>query len=442
MSSLIPETLTVDHLAVGGAGVTRYQGKVCFIPFTAPGDQIHASVVRSHRSYNECALEEVMTPSDDRTTPRCPVFGQCGGCDWQHLTYPAQLKAKQSLVLGSLMRQLGKDNCPEVSDTCPSPQHYGYRARAQFKLYLSPSGLISGFHRRGSHHVIAVPDGCPVVTSEINHAMLQLLAVLKDRPEKNSFQQVNLEHGMEGVVAVLQTNVPDIRPLSEALIAARTSLPLAGLFLQHGSKKKLIHLFGETQISYTILLPNREPLVLRYRIGSFSQVNREQNNTLVSLVQEYCGPFPNQRILDLFCGNGNLTLALAKHAATLIGFEGSEDSVASAVDNAARNHIHNSSFACCDLFAPESSTPLPLNSVDCLVLDPPRAGAFACMQQLKKHPVKRIVYVSCDPATLARDLAVLAGDGQYRIDTVQPIDMFPQTAHVETIAVLSYGSSS
>lgn len=430
--------LEIERLASGGNGVGRIDGKVCFVPFSAPGDRLKVKIVREHKSYCEAELVEIIEASPARVKPLCPVFGECGGCDWQHISYAEQCCAKQALLRETLQR-IAQLSSPPVADCVPSEQHYGYRARAQFKLHDTPSGLAVGFYRRGSRFVIDLPQGCPVVTPAINTAMEHLRSLLQNVPDRNRIPQVSLEEGVDGVVAIVHYIGTNQQQLLELLLTWQTLSGLAGLFLQAGRKDTLLPVFGSGHLSYAVPRCGTADasMLLGYEIGGFSQVNRHQNGTMVRLVCNYAKPDAGWRLLDLYCGNGNLSLPLSDLVQELFGVEGFAASIASAVDNAGQLHVNNSTFNCLDAATAVRRLVHQKACFELVLLDPPRAGAVEVVHELANLGASRIVYVSCDPATLARDLAVLCGKGGYQLVEATPLDMFPQTAHLETVALLT-----
>lgn len=430
-------TLTIERLALGGSGVGRLNGKVCFVPFSAPGDHLKVQVVREHRSYTEAALMEIIEPSHQRVAPICPVFGQCGGCDLQHIRYDEQCRAKQQQLHETLQR-IAKIADPPVAATVAAADQYGYRARAQFKLHNTPQGLAVGFYRRGSRFVIDLPQGCPVVTPAINQAIRRLRDILQQIPDRHRIPQVSLEEGLDGVVGIIHYIGTDLTGLVEQLLANRDQLELAGLFIQSGRKNSLQQVYGSGVLQYAVSSCGTAgtDLKLQYGIGGFSQVNRQQNRAMISLVCSAAQPAFNHRLLDLFCGNGNLSLPMAAHLQDLYGVEGFAPSLASAVDNAGQLHVNNSTFKCLNAETAVAELLQARARFDTVVLDPPRAGAAELMRMLPRLAAKRIIYVSCDPATLARDLAILCGGTGYRLVQATPLDMFPQTGHLETVALL------
>jgi 23S rRNA (uracil1939-C5)-methyltransferase len=427
--------LTIERLAFGGSGVGRLEGKVCFVPFSAPGDCLTVRVTKEHRSWLEGELVELLEPSALRTTPLCPAFGQCGGCDWQHLSYPAQAEAKRSILVETLQR-VGKLSEPPVGPTIAAADPYGYRARAQFKLHRAPDGLKAGFYRRGSRFVIDLPQGCPVVTEAINAALARLRLLLEELPDADRVPQISIEQGEAGCHAIVHYIGDQPQRLAELLACHQSSLNLAGLFLQSGRKDTLLPVFGEQRISYRVPAGEGE-MTLSYGIGGFSQVNRQQNRAMIERVRRLVRPAADGRLLDLYCGNGNFSLPLADLFAQVVGIEGYQPSIASAVDNSRQVRVNNSTFRCADVGAELQRLASSGERFTTVLLDPPRNGALEAVTLLPQLEPQQIIYVSCDPGTLARDLAVLINRGGYRLELALPLDMFPQTGHLETVACLT-----
>jgi 23S rRNA (uracil1939-C5)-methyltransferase len=431
------QQISIERLAFGGNGVGRIDGKVCFVPFSAPGDRLSVAVTATHRSYLEAEILEILEPSTVRINPPCPVFGHCGGCSWQHVSYKAQCDAKRD-ILAENLRRLAHIEEPPVEDTIPSASQYGYRARAQFKLYHSVDGLKVGFYRRGSRLVIDLPHGCPVVMPVLNEAMSRIAAVLVSLPDIRRVPQVSLEAGEEGVGAIVHYIGDQPGQLIRHLEKARAELSLSGLFIQSGRKSSLKTVFGEEKLSYLVPggLDGKQPMALQYGIGGFSQVNRQQNMAMVDLARGMLNLKSTERLLDLYCGNGNLSLPLSGQVKEVLGIEEYPPSIASAVDNCRQVRVNNSTFRCAEAVAEMGRLAAEGERFDAVLLDPPRAGGFEAVRMLGSLAPSRVVYVSCDPATLARDLEVLAEEG-FRLERAVPIDMFPQTSHLETVALLA-----
>lgn len=427
--------VTIERLAFGGSGVGRIDGKVCFVPFSAPGDRLTVRVLKDHRSWLEAELVELLEPSSQRVQPVCPVFGHCGGCDWQHIDYAAQAEAKRSILLETLQR-VGKLSNPPLGQTMAAPAPYGYRARAQFKLHRAPDGLKAGFYRRGSRFVIDLPQGCPVVTEAVNGALARLKRVLGALPDADCVPQISIEQGEQGCHAIVHYIGSDPQCTIEHLASHEPFLELAGLFLQTGRKDTLVPIFGAERITYPVPSGDRE-LLLGYGIGGFSQVNRQQNWAMIARVRQLLQAAPNGRLLDLYCGNGNFSLALADRFREVVGIEGYQPSIASAVDNSRQVRVNNSTFRCAEAGDELQRLVAAGERFAAILLDPPRSGALEAVRALPALGAAQIVYVSCDPGTLARDLAILINQGNYRLEAVVPLDMFPQTGHLETVVSLN-----
>ncbi len=424
----------IERLASGGSGVGRIGDKVCFVPFSAPGDRLSVRVVKEHRSWCEAELVELREASPLRVSPVCPAFGSCGGCDWQHLRYSAQTEAKEAILRETLQR-VGKLVDPPVLPAMAAPAPYGYRARAQFKLHRAPEGLYAGFYRRGSRFVIDLPQGCPVVTPAVNSAMLRLKGLLAELPDADRVPQLSIEEGEAGCHAVVHYIGNDPERLGAYLTAGRETLGLAGLCLQQGRKETMTRLFGETRVTYRVSSDGHD-FLLGYGLGGFSQVNRQQNRAMIGLVRRLLKPQATGRLLDLYCGNGNFAIPLADRFERVVGIEGFEPSIASAVDNSRQAHVNNSTFRTAEVVAELRHLAAGAESCAVVLLDPPRTGAFEAVQLLPVLRAPQILYVSCDPGTLARDLSFLVHQGGYRLECVHPLDMFPQTGHLETVVSL------
>lgn len=429
--------IRVERLAAGGNGVGRIDGKACFIPFSAPDDLLDVRVTREHKNWCEAEILGLLEPSPFRVVPHCPHFGVCGGCNWQHLDYKYQCLSKQQ-ILTDLLQRIARFENPPVADTVFATECFGYRARAQFKLHATDAGVAAGFFRKGSRFVIDLPEGCPVVTPAINRVLSAIKAVLDKLPDSNRVPQISLEEGIAGVVALVHYIGTDPDRLSALLLQNLPTLELAGLFMQSGRKDTLISLAGDRIIKYQLPFhaDNQQMITVGYQIGSFSQVNRPQNRELVRLVADQLQPEPTGKLLDLYCGNGNLSLPLAGSVKQITGVEEYAPSIASAIDNARELRVNNSSFSCIDAFEAVRKMVETGERFDSVLLDPPRDGAAGLAGQVGRLKPQKIVYVSCDPATLARDLAIICKSSSYKLVEAVPLDMFPQTGHIETVALL------
>ncbi len=421
--------LTVDSLAFGGNGVGRHHGKAVFIPLTAPGDRIRCRIIRDKGRYAEAEMEDLLTPAPVRRMPPCPVFGTCGGCQWQHLPYPEQCRWKERIFSELLRRQAGI-TAPPLLPAAPATEEWHYRSRVQFKCRQTESGFVMGFYRRGSHFVIDVPH-CPITDSRLNEALSCFRLWLPASPSPSRIPQVDLATGEVGPVrAVVHFLGGDPGPLISYLRPRAEEAGIA-LFLQQGRKDTLIAVGGVPDLVISVDSP---PLLLAYGPGGFAQVNLSQNRTLVQAVVEAAALTGCERVLDLYCGMGNFSLPLARRAREVFGVEEYAAAIDQARANARRNGIDNVTFqaSAAEGAAERLGGGRPF---DLVVLDPPRTGAFRVVKELLQAPPRRILYVSCDPPTLARDLKPLVNAG-YDLLWTRPFDLFPQTYHIESLSLL------
>ena len=434
--------VTIERMCYGGAGFGRVAGKACFVPLTAPGDQARIRVVKEKRSYLEGELLELTEASPLRVEAPCPYFGVCGGCNWQHLSYEEQLKQKGEIFAGSLSRigHLQSDNLLPVAG---SDSRFGYRSRIQLKLGSTQGAQALGFFRTGSHQVVDIAaSGCAIADPLLNRIASEFRPLLVGLPELESITQIDLAMGDDGQsVAVMHFTGKSPVRLIERLLAVRGQLPsVSGLFVRSGAKARIDRVFGVDALSYGIpagLFPGSREMRLRFGRGGFSQVNYRQNLELIRTVWQWGGFTGTERVLDLYCGNGNISVPIAPYAAEVVGVEGYAPSIEDALANAAANGVSNASFRVSDASLAVRRLADKGERFDLVILDPPRAGAEAAGEIARLGPAK-IIYVSCDPATLARDLALLCDRG-YRVARSRPVDMFPQTYHLESVTELVRG---
>lgn len=433
------DTVTIEKLTFGGSGIGRLNGKVCFIPFTAPGDRARIKITAEKKSYCEGTLQECLMPSSDRVTPPCAVYGECGGCDWQHIRYSAQLVAKQQIFSEMLSRVAGVE--PDVvHPILPAPNPYGYRSRVQFKLRSVAGALKFGFYRRGSHYVIDLPGTCCIARDEINAIRKDLCRVLSDFPEPDKLPQIDAAAGETTGLLLLFHYIGDRR--EEAAEWLKKSLPgctgATGIFIQFGRKSSLLRVWGEDKVSYgapAAAMEKCSDMELFFRCGGFSQVNYDQNRQMIRTVLEWGGLQGNERVLDLYCGNGNFSLPLSRFCDEIVGLEEYGDSIADAEYNARNNGVRNARFIAMDTERGLRELVDAGERFHLVLLDPPRTGAREAVHLIPALKPEKIIYVSCDPSTLARDLSNLYGKG-YRVAASRAIDMFPQTYHIESVTLL------
>jgi 23S rRNA (uracil1939-C5)-methyltransferase len=425
-------------MCYGGAGFGRVAGKACFVPLSAPGDEARIRVVKEKRSYLEGELLELVTASPLRIEPPCPYFGSCGGCNWQQLPYREQLKQKGEIFAESL-RRIGRVQSDSILPVAGSANRYGYRSRIQLKVGRKKGAPALGFFKTGSHDVIDIASGCVIADPLLNRISAQFRPILARLPEIEAIPQIDLAIGDDArSIAIVHFSGKSPAQLVERLLAARGELPsVDGLFVRSGAKAQMDRVFGIDALSYGIpagLFPGSRDMRLRFGRGGFSQVNYPQNLELIRTVWQWGGFTGGERVLDLYCGNGNISVPIAPYVAELIGVEGYAPSIDDAKANAKANGVANASFRVSDAGAFVRRFAQQGERFDLVILDPPRGGAEAAGEIASLSP-ETIIYVSCDPATLSRDLALICDRG-YRVTRSQPVDMFPQTYHLESVTEL------
>jgi 23S rRNA (uracil1939-C5)-methyltransferase len=359
----------------------------------------------------------------------------CGGCDWQFLPYDRQLWWKGEIFAELLWRhaRIGRD---VILPIVPAPAQYGYRARIQLKVRCVKDTIQMGFYRSGSHYVVNIPDHCPLANSAINKALPEIRQMLQTLPEPDKIPQVDLVTGEDGqtvaIVHYIGSRHNDLRRALRDVF--QSCVTIHGILVQSGRKSTLEPICGSHSLAYGVSAEGEE-LALTFSAGGFSQVNYRVNRLLVSLALEEAAPGNGRNILDLYCGNGNFSIPLARKCGSVLGVEDNSGSVRDACRNAAQHGLHATDFRQSDAAEAVQQLLAQGRRFDLVILDPPRAGGAGLAKLLPELRPEAIVYVSCDPATLARDLAMLQKGG-YLVTKSRPVDMFPQTYHMESITVL------
>ncbi|MCH8502167.1 MAG: 23S rRNA (uracil(1939)-C(5))-methyltransferase RlmD [Aliidiomarina sp.] len=429
-------TLTVERLSHDGRGVAKDQhGKVTFIAGALPGEQVNVQISASHSRFNEGLASTIKVASPHRRPPHCEYFSVCGGCSLQHLAADEQVKFKQKITQEQLQHQT------ETRAVLPLPEQdtplvaaeYGYRRKARLALTETRSQKFSaGFRARDSKQIIAIHH-CPVLCAELQPLLPQLQAFLPQLQGRAHIGHVELiaaEPQPRILVRLLRAlSAHDERSWREFSQQHRVTVVFAES--TDKSKKSLRY----RQLDSAQLLPlmySISDIKLEFQAHDFLQVNAVINQQMVAQAMDWLQPQPDEVGLDLFCGFGNFTLPLARHVKKMTGVEGVTEQVHRATSNAALNRISNAEFIASDLQQPLSKARWASQSYDFILLDPPRTGAIDICRQITELNTKRILYVSCNPATLARDAAELVAQG-YEIERYGVMDMFPQTAHSETM---------
>ncbi len=413
----------IEKLIYGGMGFARVDGKAIFVRGGVPGDLLEVTVVKDKRTFAEARIERIIRPSSDRTAPKCPVFGACGGCQWQHINYGAQLKAKEDILTETLLR-IGGFRELYIEPIVPSPYEYGYRERVTLSAWVEGRKFKLGYHEKGDFRKVPI-KACPIASEEIN-SEIELLNefFLKDEYESLPFNRINIVSvGKRAYVTFsrisneLEGNVYPGSKEDQELNEAFNGLG----FEDHGEHVFQFELLGLNFKSVPSL---------------FMQANSNINEQLVSTVLDWAELRGNGEVLDLFSGVGNFSLHLAKSARGVLGVDIRKAAVSLARRNSMANMIENVRFVCTSVASFVENISNQRAKFDLIILDPPREGARDILEGLIKLAPKRMIYVSCNPSTLARDLKALT-EKDYRLEKIRPFDMFPQTFHLESVALLS-----
>ena len=447
----MPQILTLEilSLAAGGDGVGRLpDGRAVFVPRSAPGDRVQARLVEEHKNYARARVQSVSGPGPGRVTPPCPVAGECGGCAWQHLDYPVQAAAKEGFLREALKRIGGLPD-PPVAGVLAAAQPFHYRNKAQVPVALGPDGSLRlGYYREGSHDVVALPaEGCRLLAPAVDGALRFVrdqLAGLGLRPYDQKSGEGSLRHvmvradakGRAMVVLVTRETLPKAAAEGAARWVGQAGIVSVQNNLQ--SKTGNVILGDETLVltGPPALDEDLGGLVYRLQATSFFQVNSAQTLVLLQALLALRPWSAGEKVLELYCGVGTLSLPLGRLGLRVHGVENHAAAVEDARFNAQANALPGLSFSVADALRAWDDLPEGFDP-GIVLMDPPRKGLEPGLAGLlaEKGP-KELVYVSCDPASLARDVKFL-GAGGYRLRTCQGVDLFPQTPHVESVNLLA-----
>jgi 23S rRNA (uracil1939-C5)-methyltransferase len=417
-------TLEINALSYGPYGIGRVEGRVLMVPHCAPGDTVIARVTEERERFSVGELLRVLKPSPLRRTPPCPYVGDCGGCAWQHLTYDAQLQAKQQSVDDAL-RRIGKLADFDLRPILPSAEEFHYRRR--IRLQVGPANRL-GFYGASSHHLVEI-DSCQIADERLNGVLETLRRWAGNLLTPIEHLEIVAGDDPRQLAVVVHAGgafVPQDRAACESLIDAKEGID--GVIVAGRDWRAS---WGHPAIAVRL----KEELTLGVDADVFTQVNPQGNRLMLEALLDAGNFNGDERLLELFSGAGNFTLPLARQSQAVVAVEAHRPAVANGKLNAQKNGIDNIRWICAPVPRTVADLKKRRERFDKIVLDPPRTGARGIETDLAALGAGKIFYISCNPATLARDLAAIATLG-YKLRTVQPIDLFPQTFHVEALAVL------
>lgn len=423
--------LLIDGFTHDGRGVARIDGKAVFVAGALVGERVRAQHVARNRHFDEAKVLEILQASPDRVEPKCPHFGLCSGCVLQHLSAEKQIQAKQTTLMDNLQR-IGHVQPQQILPVLTADA-WGYRRKGRFSVrYVEKKGRVLVGFREIDPRFVADLTQCDTIIPELSQLIVPLSELINAMQAKLEIRQVEFIAG-NGPIALVFRNFVTLPEPDLNLLKLFESKHCVQIYLQPGDIYSVFPLHD-----------NPEPLIFdivnhsinfQFQPLDFIQVNAKMNEALIDQAINLLEPQSDDVILDLFCGLGNFSLPLAKLASEVVGVEGDQNLVNRAKQNATRNYINNVNFYAADLNQPISAQWWKPKHFNKILLDPPRAGAIEVLKQLNLQGVNKIVYISCHPASLARDAGYLVNERGYRLVKAGAMDMFPQTAHVESIAV-------
>ena len=444
--------LQIDSLAYGGNGVARHDGFVIFVRGALPGDCVRAEVTKTKRGFAEAVATLLLEPGPNRVDAPCRHFGVCGGCRFQDLAYDAQLAAKEQQVRDSLAR-IGRVDAPPVEPILPAASQFAYRNKLEYSFATGAEGVELGFHRAGRWDEVVGIAEC-LLTTELGNTVR---AAVTDWAREERLEAYDQEAGQgylrhlvvregrnTGQVLVLLVTAPGERFETGYLVDVLRRFPEVRSIHWAINDSPAERTNLPTTLLWGVEAIEEELLGLRFRVRptAFLQTNTEMAEKLYSLAGELAGLTGAETVFDLYCGTGTIALSLAGSAGAVWGVEISEDAVACAVENAELNAIENARFLAGNVGQTVERLTAEAGSPDAVVLDPPRAGlAGKALRRTGALDAAKIVYVSCNPTTLASDVQVLRDEFGYELVTCRPVDMFPHTPHVESVSLLTKTSA-
>ncbi len=423
----------IESLDHEGHGIARADGKTLFIDGALPFEQVVYQSYRKKPNFENAQTIQVLRESFVRTKPQCPNFGVCGGCSMQHMEATAQVAAKQRVLEDNLWH-IGKVRAESLLPAIYGPSWgYRYRARMSARYVAKKGGMLVGFHEKRSSFIADMTE-CHILPARISAQLPALRELIGQLSIFDRMPQVELAIGDQVDVMVLRIMEP-LNEADEQLLRDYADQHRVQFWLQPKGPDTAYAFYPLDAPALTYSLPEFR-VVMPFRPTEFTQVNPQINQVLVSRALRLLDPQPGERIADMFCGLGNFTLPIARRGATVLGMEGSQGLVERARENAALNGLAEvTEFKVANLFEMTEEALAQLGPFDKMLIDPPRDGAIELIKSLGENGPSRIVYVSCSPSTLARDAGVLVNTKGYRLLQAGVVNMFPHTAHVESIAV-------
>lgn len=423
----------IQTLSHEGRGIAQIEGKTIFIHNALPGEKVDVTYTYSTRNYDEGIATHILDSSEHRSKPSCPHYSVCGGCQLQHMSMNLQLEYKQKVLLEQLShfgQTTPKHILPPLSG---KPVRYRYKARLGVRFVKKKERVLVGFRERNGGF-LADMNSCDVLHPSIGGKITELSTLVQRLEGHQHIPQIEVAIGGDQAAIILRHLTPltteDLHHLRN--FSLQHSIDIYSHPNAPAQIKKLFPDDGNERLKYHLPKHNLEML---FHPSDFTQINEEMNQLMIDQALKLLNPQADETILDLFCGIGNFTLAIARYAKYVVGVEGSAAAVQRGKENALHNNIDNTEFFVADLSKNCSDMPWMQRQYDKILLDPSRAGADGILTYLPSLGAHTIVYVSCNPATLSRDAGILVNQLGYTLESVGIMNMFPHTAHVESIAL-------
>lgn len=451
-------TATIRQLSHEGRGIADIDGKTVFIQNALPNETVSFQLIKRHKNFDEgIAVEILENPHADRVSPLCPHTAICAGCSLQHLSSKAQLTLKEN-TLKDHFKHFARIDIPELQPAIhDSAYHYRHKARLSVKDVIKKDRVLIGFHEHNGRYVADI-ERCAILAKSVGEQLPALTELVSQLAARSSIPQIEIAITDDETALIIRHVQPLSRTDMEKIIAFAKnhafSIYLYPSKQDQQTEQTMAALLSAPALSdlstpLIKLWPKDSDFMLHYDLPAenctlyfspteFTQINPAVNQRMVAQALCWLNPEKDDRILDLFCGIGNFTLPLARHCQQIIGVEGTDSMVARAHSNAQHNGIDHATFLAADLTKSIAHLSALNTTFDKILIDPPRSGALEVIEQhFDAWRAKRIVYISCNPATLARDAGVLVDKLGYRLEKIGILDMFPQTSHVESMALLT-----
>ena len=427
-----PVEAVIEALSHEGRGVTSIEGKKVFVDGALPGEKVLFKYTRKRSRHAEGYAVEVLEPSDKRIEPKCTYYGLCGGCSFQHLSAADQIEHKQTVLLEQI-RHAGGVEPQEVLEPLTGPE-WGYRRKARLgvKYVLKKEKLLVGFREKRSSFV-AEMNSCEVLHPQVGKRIDALKSLILGLQAYNKIPQIEVAIAQDSTALIFRHLEELSQDDRDSLLVFQNETGLS-IFLQSGGPDTVVPLDTSTNNMMHYRL-DKYDIDIQFRPDDFTQVNFDINEKMIDRVIEMLDLQSDERVLDLFCGLGNFSLPLANRTGYVLAVEGSNDLILRARENAISNGIENIEFHVLDLMQDDITAPYLKTDCQKILLDPPRTGAQEIIRQLDFKNVEKVVYVSCNPATLARDTGILVKEKGLKLKQAGVMDMFPHTSHVESIAL-------